>query len=177
MIVFVFCMGVALVFAGAGYGVAGLSLIPTEIGVLYATVGAILLAAGCVVAAIGVLALKVDRLAAGTAGTRALEAAPPSPPEPALPVVEREPEAAPSEEAEDDAPINENRTGHLPSLHAVEEALSHPEPQPKIVGRYSAGGASYKIFADGAIEAETDEGQFKFASMAEFKAYIAERRA
>jgi len=61
-------------------------------------------------------------------------------------------------------------------MHDVEDTLGHPEPPPRLVGRYSAGGAHYKIFSDGTIEAETDEGQFKFASMADFKAYIAERR-
>ena len=31
------------------------------------------------------------------------------------------------------------------------------------------------IFADGSIEAETAEGAFKFASMGDFKRYLAER--
>ncbi len=29
------------------------------------------------------------------------------------------------------------------------------------------------IFSDGSIEAETEDGAFKFASMSEFKAYLA----
>ena len=72
-------------------------------------------------------------------------------------------------------PINENRAGHLPTLGGVEP---EPEPagQPALVGRYSSGGADYKIFSDGAIEAETAEGTFKFASMGDFKRFIAERR-
>ena len=41
---------------------------------------------------------------------------------------------------------------------------------------YTAGGAKYMIFSDGAIEAETDDGAFRFASMAEFKSYIAGRK-
>ena len=32
------------------------------------------------------------------------------------------------------------------------------------------------IFADGSIEAETTEGAFKFASMGDFKRFLADRR-
>ena len=33
------------------------------------------------------------------------------------------------------------------------------------------------IFSDGSIEAETEEGAYKFDSMDDFKKYLAERRA
>ncbi len=33
------------------------------------------------------------------------------------------------------------------------------------------------IFSDGSIEAETDEGEFKFASMGDFKKFLIERNA
>ena len=33
------------------------------------------------------------------------------------------------------------------------------------------------IFSDGSIEAETEEGKFKFASMSDFKRHLAEKRA
>ena len=82
----------------------------------------------------------------------------------------------PGAEAHEEEPVNENRSGRLPTLREVEEGLAHPEPPPKIVGRYSAGGAHYSIYSDGSIEAETDEGQFKFASMNEFKAFVAARK-
>ena len=78
---------------------------------------------------------------------------------------------------EDESPININRAGHLPSLEAIETSLETPEAQPSLVGRYSSGGANYKIFADGSIEAELPEGTFKFASMSEFKGYLAEAKA
>ena len=54
-----------------------------------------------------------------------------------------------------------------------------PEPQgePHIIGRYNAGEAKYLIFSDGAIEAETAEGGLRFASMNEFKAYVASRKS
>ncbi len=52
------------------------------------------------------------------------------------------------------------------------------ERQPTtLVGRYSSGGANYSIFSDGSIEAETDQGSYRFASMSDFKAYIAAKRA
>lgn len=107
----------------------------------------------------------------------ALEAArePPPPPRPPDLTPFEEPTAPVAGDAEEE-PVNENRAGRLPTFHEVEESLAHPEAPPKIVGRYSAGGAQYRIYSDGSIEAETDEGQFKFASMTEFKAFVAGRK-
>lgn len=76
----------------------------------------------------------------------------------------------------DDDPVNENRTGHLPTLAEIEHAIETPEPPPALIGRYTSGGANYMIFADGSIEAETTDGTFKFPSMGDFKQYLAERR-
>ena len=91
---------------------------------------------------------------------------------------ETEPVPEPDALAEDaDDPINENRAGHLPTLHDIERAIETPKAPPTLVGRYSAGGASYMIFSDGSIEAETTEGAFKFASMGEFKRFLADRSA
>jgi hypothetical protein len=81
--------------------------------------------------------------------------------------------------AEDESPINFNRSGHLPSLEAIEPVLETPEePQgpPTLIGSYSSAGANYKIFSDGSIEAETGEGTFQFASMSDFKRHLVERR-
>jgi hypothetical protein len=52
-----------------------------------------------------------------------------------------------------------------------------PDAEPEIIARYNAAGAKYVLFADGAIEAETPDGGMRFASMDEFKAYIATRKA
>jgi hypothetical protein len=87
-------------------------------------------------------------------------------------------DAAPAGEGE--SPININRTGHLPSLETIETVLETPEePQgpPSLIGSYSSAGANYKIFSDGSIEAETSEGTFKFASMADFKRHLLERKS
>ena len=43
---------------------------------------------------------------------------------------------------------------------------------PTIVGRYDAGGASYVLLSDGAIEVKTDTGVHRFASMQDLKAFI-----
>jgi hypothetical protein len=53
----------------------------------------------------------------------------------------------------------------------VPEAQEEPAA-PAVVGRYEANGASYALFADGSIEAETDSGIYRFASMAELKEFI-----
>ena len=79
--------------------------------------------------------------------------------------------------AEDESPVNINRTGHLPSLDAIELVLETPELPPSMIGSYSSAGANYKIFADGSIEAETSEGTFKFDSMGDFKRHLAEAKA
>ena len=46
-----------------------------------------------------------------------------------------------------------------------------------MIGRYTSSGAHYMIFSDGSIEAETDEGGFKFASMGDFKKFLFDRGA
>ncbi|RBP15505.1 hypothetical protein DFR50_10861 [Roseiarcus fermentans] len=79
--------------------------------------------------------------------------------------------------APDDEPVNENRAGHLPTLDEIERAIETPEPPPTLIGRYSSGGANYMIFSDGTIEAETDEGAYKFATMGDFKQFLLDRNA
>ena len=48
---------------------------------------------------------------------------------------------------------------------------------PSLIGSYSSAGANYKIFSDGSIEAETNEGTFQFASMSDFKRHLVETKA
>jgi hypothetical protein len=76
-----------------------------------------------------------------------------------------------------DEPVNENRAGRLPTLDEIERAIETPEAPPTLIGRYTSGGANYMIFSDGTIEAETDEGAFKFASMGDFKKFLLDRNA
>ncbi len=203
MVVLVFALGVILAVAGGGALFASVDLLPTEVGILYAGCGTIALCSGIIILAIGALLRRVDQLAdefgarsaepafATAAAAQGLAAHPHIEPEfrseahlhaePApsaehgTSVEAREAEPAPAtaplEEEED--PLNENRAGHLPTLAEVEHAIAEPEAPPTLVGRYSAGGADYMIFSDGTIEAETEQGAFKFASMGDFKAYLA----
>ncbi len=189
MAVFVFILALALVIAGGGGILASVNLVPTEVGLLYAVCGVIALSAGAVVAAIGALIVRVDANARRLMRLLSAEAPAPPPsvevaPPPVVPMVAAEPPApdplaavpAPETDEEDEAPVNEYRSGHLPTLQEVEEAIAHPEAQPRIVGRYSAGGAHYKIYADGAIEAETEEGQLSFGSIDDLRAYVSEKK-
>ncbi len=84
---------------------------------------------------------------------------------------------APDTPVEVEEPVNEYRAGRLPTLAAIERAIETPEAPPTLIGRYTSGGANYMIFSDGSIEAETDEGAFKFASMGDFKKFLLDRSA
>lgn len=54
-----------------------------------------------------------------------------------------------------------------PTGHSAEPPPAHE------IGRYSSGGNSYVMFADGSIEAETPNGNFRFGSLDELKRFIA----
>ena len=199
MAIFTFILGIVFVAAGLGGIIASLDLLPTELGLLYVGCGALATCAGGMALAIAALIYRLGSLratleraqareawqiAAPMSATEAAprEAEPPPIHEAAAPTVfEPEPliEAAAEEVPpfEEEDAVNENRTGHLPTMSAIEHALAEPEPAPTLVGRYSAGGANYMIFSDGSIEAETEGGAFKFASMSDFKAYLAGSRA
>jgi hypothetical protein len=192
MAILVFVFSLLLLAAGLASGYMSLDLLPTSLGVLYALSGAVAVAFAIVAFALGVLIRRIDALAKlvrqpvallaaepGAAALAPLEAGP-------LPAqVSEEPASAETEsvaraaalveDAED--PINENRAGHLPTFHTTEHAIETPERPPTLIGRYSAGGANYMIFEDGSIEAETADGAFKFASMGDFKRYLADRKA
>jgi hypothetical protein len=213
-----FLLGLVLVLAGGAGLVASIDLATTELGLVYATCGAIGVSGGVITIAIGLLIRRVDALRGALSHEReeeprAMERAEPilppllagiepvvlpdleaphaaEPPPPVAVAVEPEP-AAPSpsapegagepEPAPEVAPVNENRKGHLPGLedleHAVAPAAKPPGPPPSLIGRYSAGGADYSIFSDGSIEAQTAQGEFKFASMREFKEFIAGKKS
>ncbi len=188
MAILIFVLSVVLLIAGAASGYQSVDLLPDVMGVLYALAGAVSVAAAVVTFAIGVMILRVDALAklVRQSGAPAiLDVAPDSELAPAgetvlAPVaVEAETPEGVSEPvaAEDESPININRSGHLPSLDAIETVLETPETPPSMIGSYSSAGANYKIFADGSIEAETNEGTFRFASMSDFKRHLVEAKA
>jgi hypothetical protein len=189
MAILVFLLGALLTILGSIGLFASVDLLPTEIGILYAACGTIAASSGLVVISIGALIRRVDALSRNWNApppdptpfeTHAAESEPsvatPADEEPDDTGPERLVAATPSDDFEDAEPINENRAGHLPTLAEVEHAITEPGAAPTLVGRYTAAGAHYMIFSDGTIEAETEQGAFRFASMGDFKAYIAGRK-
>jgi hypothetical protein len=189
--ILIFILSLILLIAAAASGYQSIDLLPTSIGVLYALIGAVAACGAVVTFAIGVLTWRIGALtkllrqsAVPLAVPAAFEATPT--PETALAEAVSAPpsriETGPLDEApeaEDESPINFNRSGHLPSLEAIETVLETPEePQgpPALIGSYSSAGANYKIFSDGSIEAETSEGTFQFASMSDFKRHLSETK-
>ena len=47
-----------------------------------------------------------------------------------------------------------------------------PATESPVIGRYEAEGTSYIMYADGSIEAQSEAGVYRFASMAELKSFI-----
>ncbi len=187
MAILVFVLSLVLLIAGLASGYMSLDLLPTGIGVLYAVGGAVGVSMAIVAFALGVVVRRIDVLTElvkqpPTGGYALAEAAPadqgfeaPSI-ETAAPVETGEAEDAGEPPMPDEEPVNENRAGHPPTLAEIEHAIETPEAPPSLIGRYSSGGANYMIFDDGSIEAEFNEGTFKFASMGEFKQYLVDRK-
>ena len=198
MAIFTIVLGLLFVAAGAGGLVASYDLLPTEIGLLYAACGTMALCAGAVTIAIGALIRRLDVFAAAmrpaqdrgawrdspAATDEAVAARPTS-----RAARRRRGERAGLRRRADDnrsrAECARRRTLRSPktlgpsrrTIAAIERALGESASQRRtLVGRYSAGRANYMIFSDGSIEAETENGAFKFASMADFKAYLAGER-
>ncbi len=191
----VFALSLVLLVAGLAGGYMSLDLLPTSAGILYALGGAVAVCMATLAFAVGVLIRRIDALTelarqppGGADGVA--EAAPVEPWFAAPHADAGEAETQEGHKAQDaqaeeggeltadaaEEPINENRSGHLPTLGEIEHAIETPEGPPSLIGRYSSGGANYMIFADGSIEAETQEGTFKFASMGDFKQHLANRK-
>jgi hypothetical protein len=214
MTILTFALGILLFVAGAGSLANSLSLLPTELGMLYAISGVVLIAASVVTLAVGVAVRRLDTLTrlirAGQFGEHASEfvsaltGAPheldgepealeiePTSEAPAVEVAHDEVAAAPVEHerapaqgpaaiAADEAAealSNEVNADRAPTSAEMERALADPDGPATLVGHYSAGGANYKIFSDGSIEAETETGAFRFDSMDDFKAFLAGEQA
>jgi hypothetical protein len=193
MSILIFVLSLILLIAAAASGYASVDLLPTSTGVLYALVGAVAACAAVVTFALAILIWRVDGLTKlvgqsdrpsilrpGFGVTPLAEAGPASETSAASLAIEADVlESLGEPGSEDESPINFNRSGHLPSLETIETVLETPEePQgpPSIIGSYSSAGANYKIFSDGSIEAETSEGTFQFASMADFKRHLIETK-
>ena len=187
MAILIFALSLGLLIAAAASGYQSLNLLPTGIGVLYAVAGAVAACAAVLTFAIGILVRRIDALAtlvrqsATPSAVSGLAMAEMGEDFGAPPTAEEEAAASADETsaAEDESPVNINRAGRLPSLETGETVQEGPAPKrpPSLIGSYSSAGANYKIFSDGSIEAETGEGTFSFASMADFKRHLAETKA
>lgn len=180
MAILVFVLSLALLVAGLAGAYMSLDLLPTGPGLLYALGGAVAACAAILTFALGVVIRRIDALSKllrrQGAEAVAVERSPPLDAELSGEQTADAQAQEMGEPAAGPAPINENRAGHLPTLDETENAVETPEAPPSLIGRYSSGGANYLIFADGSIEAETLEGSFKFASMGDFKQYLAQRK-
>lgn len=59
-----------------------------------------------------------------------------------------------------------------PALRSSLDAAPEAKAERAVVGRYSSGGNTYMMYEDGAIEADTPNGRFTFASLDELKAFV-----
>jgi hypothetical protein len=194
MAILIFALSLALLVGGVACGYLSLDLLPTPVGVLYALAGAVAVTMAVVTFALGVMIRRIGALMElanqsvesfsfqlGPGAAQKVEAAFfPNDPAPVQGegVVEIDGVAEPAVLAEE-APgsVDQDRAGNQPIATEFEHAIETPEAEPSLVGRYASGGASYMIFADGSIEAETTEGAFKFRSLEEFKHWLADRGA
>jgi hypothetical protein len=60
-----------------------------------------------------------------------------------------------------------------PGLEPVIEPFTVPGRPATVIGTYNSGDNRYVMFSDGSIEAETPQGNFRFGSLDELKAFIA----
>ncbi|MGV6873660.1 hypothetical protein ACUSIJ_13325 [Pseudochelatococcus sp. B33] len=81
--------------------------------------------------------------------------------------------SADSERADDSGPDEPEAASAKPESDEATPPRPAGNGAPAIVGSYRAGGNLYVMFDDGAIEAETPHGIFRFASLDRLKAYIA----
>lgn len=91
---------------------------------------------------------------------------------PAMP--DSEPELEPTY-AEPD-PLMREPVADVPPVPPSDPVMT-PAPAPSgpsaaVIGRYEADGTSYVMYADGSIDAQSESGVYRFASMAELKAFI-----
>ena len=177
---FVIAMGLVLGLAGAYAIWLGYPIIEVERGWAQVIGGAAALSGGVVTLAIGLLIGAVDRL------RRALPIAPPAPavaayaPEPADPAPV---EWVDRDEATDSHSVD---TFERAVRGAMDEARASGEAAPasavaienapaRVLGRYAFGGDHYTLYEDGSIEAETEEGVTRFASLDELRRTLGDK--
>ncbi len=97
-------------------------------------------------------------------------------PEPAPPA--HEPHPAPEEPAVEPTPhgsIAAASAAAEPVAALADQATVSAREAPAasaVIGRYESEGTSYVMYADGSIDAQSEAGVYRFASMAELKTFI-----
>ena len=141
-------LGAVLMAAGLGSLWASLNLSPTDMGLMYGVCGTTLIGFASVVLALAAILRRLERPSHGAAPLGPASAARLQP------------------------------AGDLVAADTFSTPSTEPSAtQPKIVGRHETHGAKYVIYSDGGIEAETSDGVYRFGSMADFRSFIAGRRA
>jgi len=152
----VFLFGLVLL-AMAGVSAKGaVDLLPTELGLFYANAAALAACAGIITLSIGALIRRVDALGRKMAFAQTIQMASKAF-EDAATAIDAAPEASePSGE-----PIQEPAA-----------AASSPA-EPSLIGRRTANGVNYAIYADGSVEVNTPDGVRRYASIAVLRASMA----
>jgi hypothetical protein len=105
------------------------------------------------------------------------------------PALKTSPETPPAEKPSFSANIDDPETSAAttqPAVQAAEPSAAEIRPvdsrvaepraaEPVEVGRYEADGTMYVMFSDGSIEAQSEQGVYRFSSMAELKAFFDEQ--
>ena len=195
MVIALYVIALAMIGGGAASIAYGYGIVLNERGWTMVISGATVLAGGLVLLGIAVVAGRIRRIERELANFRdhvmRLGTFFPSP---------RSFESQPAPEAEGPPPAAERR-GPVAAVGQEEQAVlkaadiipesgppeppmraappreqepAEPEPSgPAVVGTYNSGGNSYVMYADGAIEADTPTGRYRFKSLDELKDFIA----
>jgi hypothetical protein len=160
--------GVLLSIAGAASVWQGLDIVQLERGWTMVISGAVAFTGGVVTLAIGLLTREVRlvRLAIGPAKPQKRKASQAAESEPAAPV------QAADQQAFVDAAIPARARARPEEPDAASQ-----RPRPRALRRFEAHGATYTLFADGSIEADSPEGQRTFSDMDALRAHLAKLEA
>jgi hypothetical protein len=153
-------------------GVAAMSngweMIQVERGWSLFISGAMALAGGTIVIALGQVVARLDELVAVREERKGPQARPPANPAPSENTQPRERVAqAPSAQA----PNAPAPSVQPPAPRRQEQAQSEPVE----VDRYVSGDVTYVMYSDGAVEVRTPDGAQRYASLAELRAEAASR--
>jgi hypothetical protein len=196
MVIALYVIALAMIGGGAASISYGYGIVLNERGWTMVISGATVLAGGLVLLGIAVVAGRIRRIERELANFRdhvmRLGTVFPSP---------RSFASEPTTEAEGPPPPAAERRGPVAAVGQEEQAVlkaadiipesgppeppmraappreqepAEPEPSgPAVVGTYNSGGNSYVMYADGAIEADTPTGRYRFKSLDELKDFIA----